>query len=112
MLSTGGVAEMFVVAKDGKNIDTAVEFLRFMTNDAGKDILVANDFIPSSDYKGDMSNLSELYKNMLNAQSKTQSRVIYNTKVYTAAMNGMQGMVGGEMTAKQFIGSLVKASKE
>jgi raffinose/stachyose/melibiose transport system substrate-binding protein len=112
MLSTGGVAEMFVVAKDGKNIDTSIDFLRYMTNDEGKEKLVEYDYIPSSEYKGDMSNLSDLYKNMLNAQSKTQSRVIYNTKVYTAAMNGMQGMVGGEMTAKQFIDSLVKASKE
>jgi hypothetical protein len=106
------VAEMFVVAKDGKNIETSIDFLRYMTNDAGKDKLVQYDYIPSSAYKGDMSNLSALYKNMLDAQSKAQSRVVYNTKVYTAAMNGMQGMVGGEMSSKQFIDSLVKASKE
>ena len=112
MLPTGGVAEMFVVAKDGKNIETSIDFLRYMTNDAGKDKLVQYDYIPSSAYKGDMSNLSALYKNMLDAQSKAQSRVVYNTKVYTAAMNGMQGMVGGEMSSKQFIDSLVKASKE
>jgi raffinose/stachyose/melibiose transport system substrate-binding protein len=112
MLPTGGVAEMFVVAKEGKNIETAIDFLRYMTNDDGKDVLVANDFIPSSTYKGSTANLSDLYKNMLDAQSKAQSRVVYNTKVYTAAMNGMQGIFGGDMTAQQFINSLSAASKE
>jgi hypothetical protein len=49
---------------------------------------------------------------MLDAQSKAQSRVIYNTKVYSAAMNGMQGIFGGDLTAQQFINSLSAASKE
>ncbi len=111
MLPTGGVAEMFVVSKEGKNIDTAVDFLRYMTNDAGKDVLVEYDYIPSSDYKGSTANLSDLYKNMLNAQSKAQSRVVYNTMVYTAAMNGMQGLFGKDMTAQEFIDSLVEAAK-
>lgn len=107
-LPTGGVAEMFVIAKNSKNIDMAVEFLKYMTNDEGKDILVANDFIPSSDYKGDMSNLSELAKNMIAAQSKSQSRVVYNTEVYTQIMNGMQGIFGQSLTPEQFIASLVE----
>ena len=110
-LSTGGVAEMFCVSKNGKNKEMALEFLRFLTNDDGKAILVANDFIPSSDYKGDMSKLSPLYKNMLDAQSKTQSRVIYNTKVYQAAMSGMQGIFGQELKPEDFIKSLVEAAK-
>jgi len=112
MLPTGGVAEMFVVAKEGKNIDTAIDFLRYLTNDKGKEVLVANDFIPSSEYKGSTANLSELYKNMLDAQSKAQSRVVYNTKVYTAVMNGMQGIFGGDLTAAEFIDSLVAAAKQ
>jgi raffinose/stachyose/melibiose transport system substrate-binding protein len=109
MLPTGGVAEMFVVAKDGKHIETAIDFLRYLTNDAGKEILVKNDFIPSSDYKGSVQ-MSDLYKNMLDAQSKSQSRVVYNTAVYTAIMNGMQGIYGGTLTPQQFIDSLVKAA--
>jgi raffinose/stachyose/melibiose transport system substrate-binding protein len=110
-LSTGGVAEMFVVSKDSKNKEMAIEFLRFLTNDDGKAVLVANDFIPSSDYTGDMSQLSPIYKNMLDAQSKTQSRVVYNTKVYQAIMNGMQGIFGQELTPEDFIKSLVEAAK-
>jgi ABC-type glycerol-3-phosphate transport system substrate-binding protein len=109
MLPTGGVAEMFVVAKDSDQIETAIDFLRYMTNDAGKEILVKNDFIPSSDYKGSVQ-MSDLYKNMLDAQSKSQSRVVYNTSVYTAVMNGMQGIYGSTLTPQQFIDSLVKAA--
>ena len=109
MLPTGGVAEMFVVAKDGGQIETAIDFLRLMTDDAGKEILVKNDFIPSSDYQGPVQ-MSELYKNMLEAQSKSQSRVVYNTAVYTAVMNGMQGIYGGTLTPQQFIDSLVRAA--
>jgi raffinose/stachyose/melibiose transport system substrate-binding protein len=110
-LPTGGVAEMFVVSKDSKNIDMAVEFLRFLTNDDGKTILAANDFIPSSDYTGDTSKFSPLYKNMLDAQSKSQSRVVYNTKVYQAILNGMQGVFGQELSPADFIKSLVEAAK-
>ena len=107
-LPTGGVAEMFVISKNSPNVDMAIEFLRYMTNDKGKDILVANDFIPSSDYSGDTSNLSELAKNMIAAQSKSQSRVVYNTEVYTAIMNGMQGIFGQSLTPEEFIKSLVE----
>ncbi len=88
-----------------------MEFLRYLTNDQGKEILVKNDFIPSSAYKGSIA-MSPLYKNMLDAQSKSQSRVVYNTTVYTAAMNGMQGIIGGTLTPQQFIDSLVKAAKK
>lgn len=110
-LPTGGVAEMFVVSKDSKNTVLALEFLRYMTNDAGKEILVKNDFIPSSTYKGSVA-MSPLYKNMLDAQSKSQSRVVYNSVVYAAVMNGMQGIYGGTLTPQQFIDSLVKAAKK
>lgn len=109
-LPTGGVAEMFVIAKDSTNQDIAIEFLRYLTNDEGKDVLVANDFIPSSDYTGDLSNKSDLYQNMLEAQSKVQSRVVYNTVVYTAIMNGMQGIFGQELTAEEFIAQIVEAA--
>jgi len=110
-LPTGGVAEMFVVTKDSKNVDLALEFLRYMTNDEGKEVLVKNDFIPSSTYKGSVA-MSPLYKNMLDAQSKSQSRVVYNSVVYAAVMNGMQGIYGKTMTAKAFVDSLVKAAKK
>lgn len=110
-LPTGGVAEMFVIYKDSPNIDMAVEFMRYMTNDEGKDVLVANDFIPSSDYAGDLSAKGALYENMLSAQSKSQSRVVYNTEVYTAIMNGMQGIFGQEITPEEFIASIVEAAK-
>jgi raffinose/stachyose/melibiose transport system substrate-binding protein len=110
-LPTGGVAEMFVVSKDSKNSELALEFLRYMTNDEGKEILVKNDFIPSSTYKGSAT-MSALYKNMLDAQSKSQSRVVYNSVVYAAVMNGMQGVYGGTLTPQAFIDSLVKAAKK
>jgi raffinose/stachyose/melibiose transport system substrate-binding protein len=110
-LPTGGVAEMFVISKDSKNTELALEFLRYMTNDEGKEILVKNDFIPSSSYKGSVA-MSPLYKNMLDAQSKSQSRVVYNSVVYAAVMNGMQGIYGATLTPQQFIDSLVKAAKK
>ena len=109
-LPTGGVAEMFVIASDGKNTEMAIEFLRYMTNDEGKDILVANDFIPSSDYTGDLSDKSGLYQNMLDAQSKVQSRVVYDTEVYTTIMNSMQGIFGQELTAEEFIAQIVETA--
>ena len=111
VLPTGGIAEMFVVSKDSKNTDLAMEFLQYMTNDAGKEILVKNDFIPSSTYNGSVA-MSPLYKNMLDAQSKSQSRVVYNSVVYAAVMNGMQGVYGGTLTPQAFIDSLVKAAKK
>ena len=58
-----------------------------------------------------MADLSDLYKNMLDAQSKAQSRVVYNTQVYSAAMNGMQGLFGGDLSAQGFVDSLVDAAK-
>ena len=111
-LPTGGIAEMFVVSKDSENIDMVIEFLRYLTNDDGKDILVENDFIPSSDYTGDLSAKSDLYQNMLEAQSKVQSRVVYNTEVYSAIMNGMQGIFGQELTAEEFIAQIVETAAE
>ncbi len=109
-LPTGGVAEMFVISKDSANTDMAIEFLRYLTNDEGKDVLVANDFIPSSDYTGDLSAKSDLYQNMLDAQSKVQSRVVYNTEVYSSIMNGMQGIFGQELTAEEFIAQIVETA--
>jgi raffinose/stachyose/melibiose transport system substrate-binding protein len=108
-LPTGGVAEMFVISKDSKNTALALEFLQYLTNDAGKEALVKNDFIPSSTYTG-KTTMSPLYKNMLDAQSKSQSRVVYNTQVYNAIMNGMQGIYGATLTPAAFIDSLVKAA--
>lgn len=109
-LPTGGVAEMFVIAKESANTDVAVEFLRYLTNDEGKDMLVQNDFIPSSNYEGSRET-TDLYLNMLNAQSKAQSRVVYNTEVYTAIMNGMQGIFGQSISPAEFIESLVEAAE-
>lgn len=107
-LPTGGVAEMFVVLKKGKNPELAVEFLRYLTNDDGKKALVANDFIPSSE--ADISaNSSPLYKNMYEAQAKAQSRVIYTTRVYSALLNSMQGLIAGELTPEQVVENMEKA---
>ena len=108
--ATGGIAEMFVVTKACANPAAATEFLRYLVNDDGGKALVANDFIPSWDYPVP-ADKSPLYQNMVTAQATANSRVIYNTAVYAALLNSMQGVMDGSMTADAFIQSLVDASK-
>ena len=92
--ATGGIAEMFVVTKDCAHPDEAIEFLRYLVNDEGGAALVANDFIPSWDYPVP-SDKSDLYNNMVSAQSTANSRVIYTTAVYNELLNAMQGIMDG-----------------
>ncbi len=93
--ATGGIAEMFVVTKDCKDPEQAIEFLRYLVNDEGGAALVANDFIPSWEYPVP-SDKSDLYNNMVTAQATANSRVIYSTKVYAELLNAMQGIMDGE----------------
>ena len=110
---TGGGAEAFCITKDCKHPDIALKFLQYMTDDKGKDTLVKYDFIPSSDYNGDLSSKSDLSKNMLNAQSKFKRRCnIQNQEVSTVMLSSIQGLMGQELTAQQFIDTLVKAAEK
>lgn len=108
--ATGGIAEMFVVTKACANQAAALDYLRYLVNDGGGATLVANDFIPSWDFPVP-ADKSPLYQNMVTAQATANSRVIYNTAVYAALLNSMQGVMDGSMTAEALIQSLVDADK-
>lgn len=107
-VATGGIAEMFVVTKSCATPDKAIDFLRDLVNDDGGKALVANDFIPSWKY-AIPADKSALYKNMVDAQATAMSRVIYTTKVYTALLNSMQGVMDGSKTGQDLVDSLAAA---
>lgn len=109
---TGGCAYNFGIAKDSDNIDWAVKFLTYFTDNEGKDFLVKNNLIPSSEYTGSVVNEDPLYANMMEAQKDCQSRVVSDPEVYTAILNGMQAIFGQEMTARDFIDSLVAVASK
>lgn len=107
--ATGGIAEMFVVTGDCADQETAIDFLRYLVDDAGGAALVANDFIPSWDFPVP-ADKSALYQNMVQAQATANSRVIYSTAVYAELLNVMQGVMDGSASGSDLIAALVGAA--
>lgn len=106
--ATGGVAEMFSVPTDAANQDLAADFLRYLTDAEGEAALVANDFIPS--WEVDLpADKSDLYRDLIDAQATVRNRTIYTTPVYTALLNGIQGLLAGTMTPEELIAEMQAA---
>ena len=106
--ATGGVAEMFSIPSDAANVDLGIEFMRYLTNADGEAVLVANDFIPS--WGIDLpSDVSDLYRDLIAAQATVRNRTIYTTPVYTALMNGVQGLLSGSTTPAEVVASMADA---
>jgi len=106
--ATGGVAEMFSIPSDAANVDLGIEFMRYLTNADSEAVLVANDFIPSwgIDLPADVS---DLYRDLIAAQATVRNRTIYTTPVYTALMNGVQGLLSGSTSPAEVVASLADA---
>jgi ABC-type glycerol-3-phosphate transport system substrate-binding protein len=109
--ATGGIAEMFVVTRDCAAQGQAIDFLRYLVDDAGGAALVANDFIPSWDFPIP-ADKSPLYQNMVEAQATANSRVIYTTPVYAELLNVMQGVMDGSASGEDVIAALVSAAPD
>jgi len=96
-VATGGIARMFTIPSDAKNQAGAIAFLQALTDAEGQATLLQYNFIPawSVDIPADAS---PLFANFLEAQGDAASRVIYTSPVYTALLNGMQGILDGSET--------------
>ena len=106
--ATGGVAEMFSIPADAANIEAGIEFMRYLTDANGEAVLVANDFIPSWGIELP-ADVSDLYRDLIAAQATVRNRTIYTTPVYTALMNGVQGLLSGSTTAAELVAAMADA---
>lgn len=96
-VATGGIARMFTIPSDAKNQAGAIAFLKALTDSEGEATLLQYNFIPAWSVTVP-SDASPLFANFLEAQGDAASRVIYTSPVYTALLNGMQGILDGSET--------------
>jgi raffinose/stachyose/melibiose transport system substrate-binding protein len=108
-VATGGIARMFTIPADAKNQAGATAFLQALTNAEGEATLMQYNFIPAWSVETP-ADASPLYSNFLEAQSDAASRVIYTSPVYTALLNGMQGVLDGSQTGAQVSESMQGAA--
>ena len=106
--ATGGVAEMFSIPSDAANVDLGIEFMRFLTDADSEAVLVGNDFIPSWEIELP-PDVSDLYRDLIAAQATVRNRTIYTTPVYTALMNGVQGLLSGSTSPADLVASMADA---
>lgn len=106
---TGGIAVMFSVPRDAPNADAALDVLRLLTDETGREELVKRNFIPSSpsDTSG---NADPLYATMTTFQATARTRALFVPEVYAALVNGMQGLFGGSNTPEDVVGAMVAAA--
>lgn len=96
-VATGGIARMFTIPSDAKNQSGAIAFLQALTDSEGEATLLQYNFIPAWDVTPP-AEASPLFANFIEAQGDAASRVIYTSPVYTALLNGMQGVLDGSET--------------
>lgn len=109
-VATGGIARMFTIPSDAKNQAGAVAFLQALTDSEGQATLLQYNFIPA--WNVDVpADASPLFANFLEAQGDAASRVIYTSPVYTALLNGMQGILDGSESGAGVAEAMQEASK-
>jgi raffinose/stachyose/melibiose transport system substrate-binding protein len=109
-LATGGPAIILSVPAKAKNPTEAINLIRLMTDATGQKALVKRNFIPSAP-ANISSNPSAIYKRMVSFQATAQTRAIFVPKVYTALLNGVQGMLAGSKSPKQVVSGMQAAMK-
>jgi raffinose/stachyose/melibiose transport system substrate-binding protein len=107
-LATGGPAIILSVPAKSKNAAAAINLIRMMTDPTGQQALVSRNFIPSAP-ANISSNKSGIYHRMVSFQPTAQTRAIFVPTVYTALLNGIQGMLTGNTTPAQVVASMQKA---
>jgi len=108
-VATGGPAIIFSIPAKAKNVAGAVNFIREATNKAAFAELVKNNYIPSAP-ANISGNTNPIYKTMVGFQATAQTRAIFVPAVYTALLNGIQGLLAGQMTAAQVAQSMQAAA--
>ena len=109
-LATGGPAIILSVPAKAKNPTEAIDLIRLMTDATGQQALVKRNFIPSAP-ANISSNPSAIYKKMVSFQATAQTRAIFVPKVYTALLNGVQGMLAGSKSPKQVVSGMQASMK-
>ncbi|WP_373070027.1 ABC transporter substrate-binding protein [Gemmatimonas sp.] len=110
-IATGGIARMFTIPVEAQNQTGAVAFLRALTDSKGEATLTKYNFIPAWSVETP-ADASPLYSSFLEAQSDAASRVIYTSPVYTALLNGMQGVLDGSQSGAQVSESMQNAMNQ
>jgi len=109
-LATGGPAIILSVPAKAKNPTEAINLIRLMTDPTGQKELVKRNFIPSAP-ANISSNPSAIYRKMVSFQATAQTRAIFVPKVYTALLNGVQGMLAGSKSPQKVVQGMQAAAK-
>jgi raffinose/stachyose/melibiose transport system substrate-binding protein len=109
-VATGGPAIILSVPAKAKNPDKAINLIRLMTDATGQQELVKRNFIPSAP-ANISSNPSAIYRRMVSFQATAQTRAIFVPTVYTALLNGIQGLLAGSKSPEQVVRSMQAAMK-
>jgi raffinose/stachyose/melibiose transport system substrate-binding protein len=109
-LATGGPAIILSVPAKAKNAAKAINLIRVMTDATGQQELVKKNFIPSAP-ANISSNPSAIYRRMVSFQATAQTRAIFVPTVYTALLNGVQGMLAGSKSPQQVVKGMQAAMK-
>lgn len=109
-VATGGPAIILSVPAKAKNPTEAINLIRLMTDPTGQKELVKRNFIPSAP-ANISSNPSKIYRKMVSFQATAQTRAIFVPTVYTALLNGVQGMLAGSKTPLKVVQSMQAAAK-
>jgi ABC-type glycerol-3-phosphate transport system substrate-binding protein len=110
-VATGGIARMFTIPSDAKNQAGAIAFLQALTDSEGEATLLQYNFIPAWGVTPP-AEASPLFANFIEAQGDAASRVIYTSPVYTALLNGMQGVLDGSETGTAVAEAMQTAASE
>jgi raffinose/stachyose/melibiose transport system substrate-binding protein len=105
--ATGGPAIILSVPAKAKNATAAINLIRLMTDPTGQSALISSNFIPSAP-ANISSNTSGIYHRMVSFQPTAQTRAIFVPTVYTALLNGIQGMLTGSESPQQVVQGMQK----
>ncbi|CAN5799079.1 hypothetical protein BH24ACT5_BH24ACT5_05830 [soil metagenome] len=109
-VSTGGVAEMFSVPKNGENPEAAIELMRTFLSPEGLVELVSRNFIPATGDADTAVNDDPIYVKMTSFQENAQTRVIYTPEVYAALTNEMTALYSGDATPNDVVTAMSEAA--
>ncbi|MCL5070031.1 MAG: extracellular solute-binding protein [Actinobacteria bacterium] len=107
------IGSNFAVSATGKNSDLAVQLIAKLYDQKSSDVMYENGFIPSflQKYTG-TKEFDPVYQSMLDAQKTAVLELILDSEYSSAMLNGMQGVIGKELTAEEFLNSMDAAKKK
>jgi ABC-type glycerol-3-phosphate transport system substrate-binding protein len=106
------VAQTLGIPANAKHKELATEFLRILGDQAGEEVLLKYNFIPSWPVKDIPPGASELLRHYL-----TQQEIVYpggrfftaNPQTYTALLDGMQKLLEGHTDAASVTDGILNA---